>query len=148
MFNKKKFKKMKSFVKISKAITLVMCMMFGLVLFTGCPSEGADAREGYLGTWRLTERVIGAGEIDYYNVTIVKSSVSEKDVIMNNFFNVSSVALIMTVDGNSFTIPQQTFQLVGFSGSGRRDGNYIKFSVLANATGGITLNLDVDGNKM
>ena len=139
---------MKSFVKISKAITMVMCMMFGLVLFTGCPGEGGDARDGYVGTWKLTERIELLGEVDVYNVTISKSSVDSKDVIMHNFFNDSSISLLMKVDGNSFTIPQQTVSLIGFSGSGRRDGNFISFSVLANVTGYTTLNLTVTGNKM
>jgi len=140
---------MKSFVKISKAITLVMCMMFGLVLFTGCPpGEGSDARDGYLGTWRVTERIVGAGEVDYYNVSITKSSVDNKDIVINNFFNVSSVALLAKVDGNSFTIPQQTFTIVGFSGSGRRDGNTLTFSVLATVTGTGNLNLDCSASKL
>jgi len=144
---------MKSMVKFRKAIALAMCVMFALALFSGCKDDepgggGKDDRDGYLGTWRVTERIVGYSEVDYYNVTITKSSVDSKDIVITNFFNVSSVSLLARVDGNSFTIPQQTFVDVGFSGSGRKDGNSLSFSVLANVTGGITLNLDVSATKL
>ena len=141
---------MKSMVKFRKTIALVMCVTFALALFSGCDKggEGADPRDAYLGTWRVTERIVGYTDVDYYNITITKSSIDPKDIVINNFFNVSSVALLAKVDGNSFVINQQTFVDVGFSGSGRRDGNYLTFSVLANVTGGITLNLDVTASKL
>ena len=149
MFNKKIQNKMKSNVKFGKAISLAMCMMFALTFFVGCDKdEEVDARDSYTGTWRVTERIVGAGEIDYYNVTITKSAVNKKDIVITNFFGDPAISLLATVDGNSFTIPQQTFGLLGFSGSGRKDGNTLKFSVLANMTGGITLNLDCDASKL
>ena len=140
---------MKSNVTIRKAISLAMCVTFALAFFAGCDKgESADARDGYVGTWRVTERIVGYTEVDYYNVTITKSSVNNKDIVITNFFNDSSVSLIATVDGDSFTIPQQTFVTLGFSGYGRKTGNSLQFSVLANVTGGITLNLDVSANKL
>jgi hypothetical protein len=128
--------------------------MFALALFSGCDKDddgssgGKDARDAYVGTWRVEERVIGVAEVDYYNVTISKSSVNKNDIVITNFFNEPSISLLAKVDGDSFTIPQQTFQLLGFSGSGRKEGNYLRFSVLANMTGGITLNLDCVASKL
>ena len=145
---------MKSIVNFRKAISLAMCMTFALAFFSGCskdddgPGGGKDDRDAFVGTWRVTERIVGSGEVDYYNVTITKSSVDAKDIVITNFFNDSGVSLLAKVDGNSFTIPQQTFVLLGFSGSGRREGNYLTFSVMANMTGGITLNLDCSANKL
>ena len=144
---------MKSIVNFRKTISLVMCVMFALALFSGCskdggPNGGADERDPYVGTWRVTERIIGVAEIDYYNVTISKSSVDPKDIVITNFFNDPAVSLLAKVDGNSFVINQQTHVGVGFSGSGRRDGNSLTFSVMANVTGGITLNLDVSASKL
>jgi hypothetical protein len=155
MFNKKKQKKMKkSILTIRKAIVLAMCVTFALAFFNGCSKDGeegggkGDPREGYLGTWRVTERIVGLADIDYYNVTITKSSIDNKDIVITNFFNEPSVSLLAKVDGNSFTIPQQTFSILGFSGSGRRDGNSLTFSVMANMTGGVTLNLECTANKL
>jgi len=143
---------MKSIVNFKKAFTVAMCVVLTLAMFSGCkddePGGGKDERDGYLGTWRVTERIVGSSEVDYYNVTITKSSVDSKDIVISNFFNDSAISLLAKVDGNSFTIPQQTFTLLGFSGSGRRDGNSLTFSVLANVTGGITLNLDVSASKL
>ena len=144
---------MKSILNFRKAASMAMCVMFALALFSGCDKDdngggGKDARDAYVGTWRLEERVVGVAEVDYYNVTISKSSVNDKDIVITNFFNDSSISLLAKVDGDSFTIPQQTFQLLGFSGSGRREGNYLRFDVLANMTGGITLNLNCVASKL
>jgi hypothetical protein len=149
MFNKLIYKQMKSILSIRKAIYLAVCMTFALTLFSGCEGEGKDVRDAFVGSYRVTERIIGTGEIDYYDVSVVKSAVNNEDVLMSNFFNDSAITLRMTVssNGTSFTIPQQTFGVLGFSGSGRREGNTLSYSVLANMTGGLTLNLDVTALK-
>ena len=139
---------MKKILKLRTAISLAMCVMLTLALFSGCSKDESDPRDSYIGTWRVTERIVGYTDVDYYNVTITKSSIDPKDIVINNFFNVSSISLLAKVDGNSFVINQQTFVDVGFSGSGRKDGNSLTFAVLANVTGGITLNLDCTANKL
>jgi len=139
---------MKKILKLRTAISLAMCVMLTLALFSACSKEESDPRDNYVGSWRVTERITGYSEVGYYNITIVKSSIDPKGIVINNFFDVSSVALIARVDGNTFDIPQQTFVDVGFSGSGNRDGNTLHWSVLANVTGGITLNLLADAVKM
>ena len=127
---------MKSFVKISKAITMVMCMMFGLVLFTGCPGDGADARESFVGSYKVTETVAGQ-LVDEYNIMITKSSVSSTDIILTNFFGVAGWSVNATVSGINFTIPQQSYMggLFGAHGSGRRDGNTLNYSTLVTISG-------------
>ena len=144
MFYNQNLRTMKSIFKIQKAIYLAVCMTFALTLFSGC--EEADKRDDYVGSYRVHEVIVGQ-LLDDYNFNIVKSSANKNDIIINNFFNVSSVALIAVVNGDSFTIPQQTFQTVGFSGSGRRNGNTLNFSTLVTITGSGSVNLETTAVK-
>ena len=138
---------MKSIFKIRKAIYLAVCMTFVLTLFSGCGEK--DVREPFIGSYRVEERVVGAGTLDYYDCTVVKSSQNNEDILMSNFFGDPTMTLRITVasNGTSFNIPQQTFGLLGFSGSGTRSGNTLNWSMMANVTGGITLNYLVNAVK-
>jgi len=132
-------------VKIRKAIALAMCMTFVLALFSAC-ADDADPRDGYVGSYRVIERLMGQ-EIDNYYVTIVKSGTHEKDIMINNFFNMSAVSARVIVDGNSFTIPQQTYIDGGFSGSGKKEGNTLNYSLNISITGGSTYNIECVATK-
>jgi hypothetical protein len=67
-------------------------------------------------------------------------------VIINNILNTSE-SVNATVNGTSFIIPQQTLKDSGVSGSGRRDGNSLHFSILATMQGYGQVNLTCDGYK-
>jgi len=124
--------------------------MAALVCCAGCSDDDkADARDAYIGSFKIDEQYINANGVivkDSYNVTIVKSSVNENDVIMSNILN-SGESANVTVTGNSFVIPQQTLKSVGVSGSGRIDGTAIHFSVLATVNGVGQVNFTCDGLK-
>ena len=139
---------MKSILEFRKAILLAMCVVFSLTLFSGCSDDGdsKDPRDNYVGSYRVIEKLMGI-EIDNYYVTIVKSSTSDNDILINNFFNMSSVSARVTVSGNSFTIPQQTYVDGGFSGSGQRDGNRLYYSVNVSITGEATYNIEVEATR-
>jgi len=124
---------MKRFVKIRKAIALAMCMTFVMALFSAC-ADDADPRDGYVGSYRVSEKIVGY-QIDDYNITIMKSSVSSTDIIITNFWGISGWSVNATVSGNNFNIPTQTYQGVGASGSGRKDGNTLYYSVLVTGSG-------------
>ena len=130
---------MKRFVKIRKAIALAMCMTFVLALFSGC-ADDPDPREGYVGSYRVTETVAGI-LVDDYNITIVKSGVNNTDIVISNFWGQPGWSINATVNGNSFVIPQQTYLLWGASGSGRKDGNTLNYSTLVTASGYGQLNV-------
>ena len=124
---------MKRFVKIRKAIALAMCMTFVLALFSAC-ADDSDPRDGYVGSYRVSEKVVGV-TIDDYNITITKSSVSSTDIIISNFWGVAGWSVNATVNGNNFVINQQTYLIYGASGSGRKDGNTLYYSTLVTQSG-------------
>jgi len=132
---------MKRFVEIRKAIALAMCMTFVLALFSAC-ADDADPREGYVGSYKVTETVAGV-LVDEYNITITKSSVASTDIVISNFWGIAGWSVNATVNGVNFTIPQQSYQggLYGASGSGRRDGNTLNYSTLVTASGYGQLNV-------
>jgi len=129
---------MKKFIEISKAISLAMCMTFALAIFSGCEKENDDPRDAYVGTYVCNETITyidGSKEFDTYNITITKSTVNDIDVLFTNLLNTGAgVSITAAVTGNSFNIPVQTVTVetmgASLSGSGRREGNTLSFSVL------------------
>ena len=136
---------MKRFVEIRKAIALAMCMTFVLALFSAC-ADDSDARDGYVGSYKVTERVLGV-TIDEYNITINKSSVNNTDIVISNFFGQPQWSINATVSGTNFTIPQQTYLIFGASGSGRKDGNTLYYSSLVTQSGGTQLSTECTAIK-
>ena len=124
------------------------CMAMCVIMLAGLSSckKDKDVRDGIVGLYRVVETVTGV-QIDDYTMTITKSSVDPNGIILNNFFNISGWSLNATVSGNSITIPQQTYQLYGANGSGRRDGNTITFSYLVTETGGTQANVQATATK-
>lgn len=115
-----------------------------------------DVRDGYTGTYRVHEVVRymdGSVDTDDYNSTITKSSANNKDLIITNILNAGAgISVIITVDGDSFTIPQQSITVegigAGLSGSGRRTGNSLNFSVFVNLTGFGQVNYECSASKL
>jgi hypothetical protein len=127
--------------------------MITVAAITGCMScsdgDGGDARDAYIGAFKIDEQNTGTDGIirkDSYNITIVKSAVNKDDVIITNILNTAE-SVNATVNGTSFIIPQQTLRDYGVSGSGRRDGNSLHFSILATLQGYGQLNFTCDGYK-
>ena len=144
---------MKSIFKIRTAISLAMCMALAMVCLTGCDKDdgpGGDTRDGYTGTYKVTSERVGTIGTDVdYNITITKSSANTVDILISNIINLGAgYTIVATVNGDSFTIPQQTVVGVGFSGSGRRNGNSISFSVQVTETGYATVNFSVDAVRL
>ena len=143
---------MKKNVIFRKAISLAMCMTFALAFFTGCDKDdnAKDQRDEYIGTYKVTsERVGTIGTDNDYIMTVTKSSANNVDILINNVINLGTAYTIYApVNGDSFTIPQQTVSGVGFSGSGRRNGNSLSFSVQVSETGYATVNFSVDCVKL
>jgi hypothetical protein len=99
---------------------LTMILALGL-LFGACKKDEKDAREDYLGTYKVTEHWPGY-EDEVYNMTITKSTTSGKDVIISGMLGITALSAVAQVTDNSFNIPQQTYADMGYNGYGRRNG--------------------------
>jgi hypothetical protein len=149
---------MKSIFKFRTALSVALCVMFALTLFTACEIDepSKDERDGYVGTYRVAEEVRymdGTKETDNYTITITKSEVNKSNLVITNILNSGAgVQVLASVDGDNFTIGQQTITLdgigAGLSGSGTRTGNTLHFSVLATLTGIGQANFTCDATKM
>ncbi|MDR1780104.1 MAG: hypothetical protein LBR50_05165 [Tannerella sp.] len=136
-----------------KTIFNFLVLFAAIGCMTSCEKDDdkADARDAYIGSFKVTEQCVypdGTIAQDSYNITIVKSSVNDMDVVINNIIN-SGESVNATINSTNFTIPQQTITAYGYgvSGSGRRDGNSITFSVLVTMQGIGQVNFSCTGNK-
>jgi len=123
-----------------------MSVALALMMFAGCQKDedGKNSgRDAFVGTYRETCTVRywdGSEDTDHYNITITLSSANKNDIIITNILNEGAgVSVIAKVDGESFTIAQQTITIegvgAGISGSGRRSGNTLHYSVMGSVTG-------------
>ena len=115
------------------------------IAFVSCKKDD-DARDGYVGSYRVEEKEAGYLSI-YYNISITKSAANDRDIVINGLLGEPAISAIATVTGDSFTIPQQTFSSVGLSGSGRKNGNILTIYVLATESGD-SANLELIATKL
>lgn len=116
------------------------------VCFTSCKKD--DVRDDYVGSYRTNYEFTYSGQqySGTYTLTIVKSSTNETDIILNNIDN-SNESVRATVSGTAMTIPQQTLQDIGMSGSGTLNGNVLNFSTMETQTGGASVNITQTATK-
>jgi len=125
---------MKSILEFRKAILLAMCVVFSLALFSGCSKDDGgskvDIRDSYVGIYNARYSFVyqGVQFFDDYVLTVSKSATDENTIIMSNISDYNYVNARASVNGNSFSIPQQTFIALGISGSGMLTGNTLTFS--------------------
>lgn len=132
------------FKSIMMVAALVCCMSCGKD-----DDDKNDLRDAYVGSFRIKEQATVEGVVveDNYNISIVKSTVNNTDVIINNILNTGE-SVNATISGTNFTIPQQTIGEGGVSGSGRIEGSsYIRFSVLLTAQIAGQINFSCEGPK-
>ena len=124
--------------KIKSVFMLTAVLAMCAILF-GCSK--VDVRDDYVGSYRTDAVWVENGQEQKatYTLTIVKSSTNENDIILNNI-NGWNESVRATVSGNAMTIPQQTIQQIGISGSGTLNGNVLNFSVMFTETGGTPVN--------
>ena len=144
---------MKTFVKIGKAINLAMCMALVLTLAAGCSKDDNDPRDAYVGTFTVIDKATIDGTIrsQTHNISITKSSLNPNDILISNPLDFGAgISVNAIVSGNTFVIPQQTVssEMVGLSGSGARDGNSLKFSILATFQIQGQVNFTCDASKL
>jgi hypothetical protein len=138
----------KSIQTMKNSVFKSIIMVAALACCMSCEKD-SDTRDAYLGSFRIKEQAIVEGVVveDNYNISIVKSSVNDMDIIISNILNTGET-VNATVSGTNFTIPQQTLGQGGVSGSGRIEGaSYIRFSVLYTAQLAGQINFSCEGPK-
>ena len=125
---------------LNKNFKLFACAALCVVMLVGVNScKKDDDRDPYEGSWKVVDKEDGK-EFQTYTVTITKSKANKNDVILQGFFGEPTIGAIATITGNSFTIPQQSFSfsngMLGFSGSGRKEGNRLSYSMQVTITSG------------
>jgi len=132
--------------KIFKSVFMLTIMLV-VALFSSCTKE--DVRDDYVGSYRTNLEYVENGQVftETYTLTIVKSATNENDIILNNINGWAGESVRATVSGNAMTIPQQTIQNIGVSGSGTLNNNVLTFSTMITQTGGPSINVSQVATK-
>jgi hypothetical protein len=93
------------------------------LLIISCKKEDTDDREKFVGSYSMSETWTldgGGSGTDNYTLTVTKSSVNNKQILINNLGNtVSTYGAQMnvtgTVEGNSIAIATQSISLGDYS---------------------------------
>ena len=128
-------------VKKFQSVFMLTIVLAFVSLFSSCKKD-EDVRDDYVGSYRTNFEFTQDGQTQSgtYTLTIVKSATNENDIILNNIDGWGE-SVRATVSGNAMTIPQQTIQNVGISGSGTLNGNVLNFSTMETQTGGTPINV-------
>ncbi|MBS4014291.1 MAG: hypothetical protein KGZ97_11125 [Bacteroidetes bacterium] len=146
-----------SLIAMSRSISMKnILLIFGISLLfslSSCEIEDVNARNKFLGTWKVSELSSYYGPPPMtYNVNISASNDDVDEIIISNFFNMgSSEKVYAYVSGNSVTIPSQTICddsiTVSGSGSFRSSSNDISLSYSTN-DGAVLDNLSATLTKL
>lgn len=110
-----------------KKVKLFPLFLFACFAFWSCDKDESDPRDAFVGSWRVKEN---CSQYEYtYNMTITKSTSDGQAILASNFSGASDIVTVK-VSGNTFTIPQQTVNGVGLSGSGTINGTNLTMSYL------------------
>lgn len=130
-----------------KSVFMLTALLAVVTLFSSCKKE--DDRDAFVGSYRTVQEWTQNGQImtETYTLTIMKSSTNENDIILNNICNLNNESVRASVSGNAMTIPQQTIQSIGVSGSGTLNVNVLNFSTMLTQTGGVPINVSQVATK-
>ena len=159
-------KKKKDFYRLAALAAMSVVMMAG---FSSCSKDNPDLLGSlfssksnpnnnvtdelieYVGVYNARYTYTWSGQEYYsdYILTITKSETEENTIIMSNVSDYNYVNARASVNGTSFTIPQQTFISLGISGSGTLNGNTLTFSTSETHTDYVgALNISHKATKM
>ena len=119
-------KKMKSLGRLAAIAAISVVMMAG---FMSC-GDKSDMRDPFIGIYNARYSYVynGVQYFSDYILTVSKSATDDNMIVMSNISDYYYVNARATVQGSSFSIPQQTFISLGISGSGQLNGNTLTFS--------------------
>lgn len=70
-------------------------------------APSTDVRDKYVSHWNVTENSQTSTTPNTYTVNITKSTSSSNNIIIENFYGLTSYTVYATVNSNLFTIPYQ-----------------------------------------
>ncbi len=101
----------------------LLFMAISAILITSCKKEENDAREKFVGSYSMSETWTldgGGSGTDNYTITIAKSNVNSKQILINNLGNTitaygAQMNVSATVEGTSIAIETQSISLGDYS---------------------------------
>ena len=129
-------------MKLFNSVLALTIMLATFTALSSCSKDNKDMRDDYVGSYRTNYEYTYLGQkySGTYTLTITKSATNDNDIILGNIDGWGESARA-TVSGNAMTIPQQTIQEIGVSGSGTLNGNVLNFSTMETQTGGTQINV-------
>lgn len=116
------------------SLFIILIILSGIAFFDSCnPDENtnpnADARDNYLGTWRVQEA--GKAKLTY-EVQISADPNNSTQVLIGNFYNFGIEPYALVTSSN-ITVPSQSFgKFVQVYGSGTLSGSKITWTYYVN----------------
>jgi hypothetical protein len=107
-----------------KTLNLTLLLMaVSAILITSCKKEENDAREKFVGSYSMSETWTldgGGSGTDNYTITIAKSNVNSKQILINNLGNTitaygAQMNVTATVEGTSLAVETQSISLGDYS---------------------------------
>lgn len=101
----------------------LLFMAISAILITSCKKEENDAREKFVGSYSMSETWTldgGGSGTDNYTITIAKSNVNSKQILINNLGNTitaygAQMNVSANVEGTSIAIETQSISLGDYS---------------------------------
>jgi hypothetical protein len=101
----------------------LLFMAISAILITSCKKEENDAREKFVGSYSMSETWTldgGGSGTDNYTITITKSNVNSKQILINNLGNTvtaygAQMNVSATVQGTAIAIETQSISLGDYS---------------------------------
>ena len=101
----------------------LLLMAISVILITSCKKEDNDARDKFVGSYSMSETWTldgGGSGTDNYTITITKSNVNSKQILINNLGNTitaygAQMNVSATVEGTSLAIETQSISLGDYS---------------------------------
>jgi hypothetical protein len=121
-------------------LAMINCLFLAALLLMGsCKDDDETSPDvaKLAGTYAVTETNM-YDAVDNYTITIKKSKGGETNIEINNFGGFMYVPVKGTIQGNSLTIPSQTFtanSTIKISGSGTLIGNELQFEYFMESGG-------------
>jgi len=106
--------------KLSPALLI---LTLTVLLISSCKKDDTDARDKFVGSYSMSETWTldgGGSGTDNYTITVTKSDVNEKQILLNNLGNTVTVYGVQMnvaadVSGNNLSIGTQTVALGDYS---------------------------------
>ena len=101
----------------------LLLLVISVILITSCKKEDNDSRDKFVGSYSMSETWTldgGGSGTDNYTISISKSNVNSKQILINNLGNTitaygAQMNVTATVEGTSLAIETQSISLGDYS---------------------------------